>query len=246
MTPLLDNISEQGGERYVGLLNEFREILWNAMRQNPLDARQREFLKASAINSAVAYRETEETAFEFSLDQVAEEVERRFLRDTGASLKFDEIEFASEYLVDIQRFFSTELTSQIQRDITQAEKRYSDFRLSVFTTSKVTNSPEEAHVLALLDSREQMKFYFRDRGGRRHPSQKFVRGLLRHSLLIAGVELYSMAASYAASHMEVDNPGSKSHGLKVGFRSEQGYPLLADIRDEIFHPNSNAFLKAVI
>lgn len=248
MKSLLDRFSSNSGDRYVDLLNGIRGLLWNAMSQNPEDMRSREYLKRGALDKARDYRATEEVMFEASLEAITAKVEQIFKQDTGVDIRFSEIPFAVEYLFDLRRFFSTELTSQLQRDIAQLERRLADFSVEVFMNSRNSQDPIQAHMNALINTREQMKFYFKDRAGRKHLSQKFVRNTTRHTLLSAAVELYAIAASFVASHMEVTHSegSSKAAGSLIGFRREQGFPLLAEVRDEIFHPNSDAFLKAVM
>lgn len=248
MKSLLDSFAMQSGERYVDLLNSFRNLLWNAMRQNPKDMRNRTYLKQTALERARLFRETEQSMFDFSLETVASKVEQMFEAETGVKIDFDKIPFAVDYMEEMRAYFGTELTSQLQRDVAQVERRLVDFSLEVFMTDRVINDPVQAHMNALIDTRENMKFYFKDRSGRRNLSQKFIRATTRHALLVSAVELYAIAASYVGDHMEVTHfeNGAKSVGMKVGFRREQGYPLLADIRDEVFHPNSNAFLKVVL
>jgi hypothetical protein len=248
MKSLLDNLSMQSGERYVDLLNSFRNLLWNAMRQNPKDMRNRTYLKETALERARTFRETEQAMFDFSLENVVSQVQQKLFADTGVGVNFDEITFANDYLDDIRRYFGTELTSQLQRDVAQIERRLSDFSLEVFMTERSTNDPIQAHMSALIDTRENMKFYFKDRSGRRNLSQKFVRATTRQALLTAAIELYAIGASLIGDHMEVVHfeGSAKANGIKIGFRREQGFPLLSDVRDEIFHPNSNAFLKVVL
>lgn len=245
MRLVFDGFAMQAGERYVDVLNSFRNLLWNAMRQNPSDFRSRTYLKEASLERARVYRDTEIAAFDFALETVASQVEERIRQETGVPIRLEEIEYVGQYLDDIRSFFATELTSQLQRDIGQLERRLSDFSLEYFMAERTLNDPVQAHMTALIDTREQMKFYFKDRSGRRHLSQKFIRTTTRHSLLIAGVELYSIAASYVGNHMEVTHPDGKVNGMKIGFTRAQGYPLLSDVREEVFHPNSDAFLKVV-
>lgn len=249
MVSRLDYHSTGAAERYVELLNNFRMFVVSAMRRDPTDSGVKTVMKRTAIDKAKRFKDSEMEIFDFALEDIVREAREQLAQDVDAVSGMSELSTpASDYMDDLSAFYETELTSQLQRDISQASMRLNDFALEVYMQRHNEVGNREALVRALIDSSEQVRFYFKDRSGRRHASQKFIRTMFRHTMLLAALHVYAMEASeYGASHMMVIHPENKAGvtGTKVGFRRDQGLPLIADLKDEIFHPNSRAFVKAV-
>jgi hypothetical protein len=250
MLSRLDFHSTQAGARYVDFLNTLRMFVISAMRRDPTDAGVRTVLKRTAIDRARNFKEDELDIFDFALEDTVREARETLAQDvqaTGGLLDLPDT--VSAYMDELSAFYDTEITSQLQRDISQASNRLHEFALEVFMQrTQPFVSDQDAHVKALIDTSEQTRFFFRDRSGRRHASQKFVRSMFRQTLLLAGLHAYAVEAALAgALHMVVTHPENKAGvtGTQIGFRRDQGMPLITDLKDEIFHPNSRAFVKAV-
>lgn len=250
MLQRLDFHATQAGSRYVDFLNTLRLFTTSAMRRDPTDARVKATMKRTAIDRARSFKQDELEIFEFALEDIIREARELLSEDiqaTGGLLDLPDSVVA--YVDELSAFYETEITSQLQRDISQAANKLNEFALEVFMVRQQPfETHQGAHVKALIDTSEQIRFFFKDRTGRRHASQKFVRSVFRQTLLMAGLHTYAIEAMMAgADHLEVTHPAMKAgvYGVKVGFRREQGFPLIADLKDEVFHPNSRAFVKAV-
>jgi len=250
MLSRLDFHSTQSAARYIDFLNTLRMFVISAMRRDPTDAGVRTVLKHTAVDRARAFKDDELDIFNFALEDTVREARELLLQDVQAVIGLtDAPQATTAYMDELSAYYETEITSQLQRDISQAANRLHEFALEVFmqrTQPFISN--EDAHVKALIDTSEQTRFFFSDRSGRRHVSQKFVKSVMRQTLLLAGLHAYAVEAVLSgAQYMIVTHPENKAgvSGTKVGFRREQGLPLISDLKDDIFHPNSKAFLKAV-
>ncbi|MCR9222938.1 MAG: hypothetical protein NXH70_02615 [Hyphomonas sp.] len=250
MLQRLDFHAVQAGSRYVDFLNTLRLFTTSAMRRDPTDARVKATMKRTAVDRARSFKQDELEIFEFAMEDIIREARDLLTEDvqaTGGLLDLPQSVVA--YVDELSAFYDTEITSQIQRDVSQAAHKLSEFALEVFMVRQQPfESHQGAHIKALIDTNEQLRFFFRDRTGRRHASQKFVRGMFRQTLLMAALHTYSVEAMMAgADHLEVTHPEDKADvaGMKIGFRRDQDLPVIADLKDEVFHPNSRAFVKAV-
>ena len=244
----LDSFPTGASERYVGLLNDFRGMLRSAMGRDPADTRTRGLLKRSLLDRASTYRDIEIAMLELEIDTVTQSARDQVLTDLDLDDK-TQLSIIDEYKERLLEHASTELTSQIQRDMAQTLRTLEEFRLEVFMQRQRGIPDEDAHAKALMNAREATQYFFRDRAGRNHKSQKFVRTMVRHTLLVGAMEVYAMhAAAYGADHLEVVHPDQNATyaGMRIGFRREQDLPLVADLKEDVFHPNSNATLKAVL
>ena len=244
-----DAAAASSSQRYVDLLNVFRNILWSTLRQDPTDMRTRDALRQNATNRARVYLEAERAWFANQIEDVAQEARTRVAVDLGITpSKETENAFLSAYIDDLSMFMDAEITSQLQRDIAALSRRLEEFGLEVYMERQRGNSPSEAHIKVLISANEGMSFYFRDRAGRKLNSQKFIRTVVRHALLTCWTQIYAAeAAEYGASYLTVEHPDSTKYvDMKVGLSRDQGLPLISDIKDDIFHPQSKAYLKAHI
>ena len=91
----------------------------------------------------------------------------------------------------------------------------------------------------------ELHFFFHDRRNQKWPSRKFIRAVWRHHLLTAfnEVTLLTLAEhGVTTARIEHINPKADSNGLLVAMNSSTELPTYAEIRNEIFHPNSDAIL----
>ena len=90
------------------------------------------------------------------------------------------------------------------------------------------------------------EYVSRDRAGRRHPSQRFVRQAWRQHLVLLWIEtkLFTFAAhGHTQARVTHTEPDHRFNDLAFSMTLE-GTPTYHDIRDEVFHPNSRADVTA--
>lgn len=247
MHSAMDSYAMGASERYLGLLNEHRDALRQVMLRRRVDARGRNILRQQLLTRSQEFRETEIAMLTMALSEWLETARSKVMSDLGLTSAGAEVVPVQDYQDKLIEFASTELTSQIQRDMAQALRHLEEFSLEVFMHRQRGVTEDEAIANAVINGRARHQFFFSDRSGRRHPSQKFIRTLMRHTLLVGFVEVYALhAAAFGADHMLVEHPDKEAThaGMKVGITRENGLPLVSDLKDEVFHPNSNASLKA--
>mgnify|MGYP001298923751 CR=1 FL=1 len=243
----LDVYALQASDRYVAFLNNLRGQLWTALRKDPTDMRSRDALFRDVHALAVTFLDQERPTLHQAVEEVAQDALQRVALDLGVSVSQKlQNAFLTDYRDNIAHFLLQEFMTQLDRDIHQVMRKYEELGLQVFMERQTSATPEEAHFRVLMNANESMSFYFRDRSSRKLNSQKYIRTVVRHALVTVWTQLYAMeATSYSASHLTVEHPDkAKYDGLKLGFVDSQGLPTLMDVKDEIFHPQTKAYLKA--
>jgi hypothetical protein len=103
----------------------------------------------------------------------------------------------------------------------------------------------QAAAAVMLEDNGGPMFRFMDRAGRNYKSSKGVRDTIRLHLINAYNELY-MAAVFEHGHDIVQithpDPNYKWFGKQVAIVSGRDLPTFYEVRDEIFHPSSEARL----
>lgn len=247
MTPNeLTESSQRASDRYVVLLNAFRGLLSQTTRKNPVDVRARRALRENALEVARTYLMTEVGISSDEIEKAVSEEIFRFNAMTGANVTLED-DVIEDVIEAAEERLATEIRAQIERDIILLQSRHKDFQIETFMTSQSERVDlETAKFRVLMRGSDQVRFFARDRIGRRIQSQKFVRTVWRDTLLQAGNEAFLLAASLAGiEKLVVDHPdkNASANGVVISTSPNLvGDNSYADIRDEVFHPNSQARL----
>lgn len=248
ISTLLDEASTKAGERYVNFLMSLRGVLGTSLSSRPDDMRAFEQIRAGAYSVAEVFLEQEEERFAMDLLSAQERAEE--LVQSDALGRYDGSAGAlSDYSEELVVWFRQELRAQIERDVNTLVAKRRELILEAAVRSRSSRlDMMESYLELIRNGREKVDFYFKDRSGRRYPSQKFVRQLYRHGMLTVAVEVYALeAADMGFSELEIitrDSNNSYS-GQRITLSAEPGMLKLSDVRDEVFHPNSNSFIKIV-
>lgn len=242
----LDEIAQYSSERYVRLLNQFRGILSRYILDDPSEINRLSLLKRDLRDVANAFLREEYEHIARDVSESAELAEENLRRDMAVLrveiLPFEQSTFATNLAEQSVEFLYSEITTQVRRDIAQAEKYYNDFALSVFMRQKTMtgNALEGAHIAVLRETRDRMQFFFKDRSARRVKSQTYVRSVTRHALLVHALN------SYLAEAVERDiqrfrliheDGNANVHGKVMSFRE------IEEFRELYFHPNARLFVR---
>jgi hypothetical protein len=246
ITVLLDEEATKAGDRYVNFLLSLRSVLNASLKMRPDDARAFGSIRDGAYAIAEVFLQTESDLIENALKTVRElavaRAREEVLSDTPAT------DFVLEdYSDELVLWFRSELRAQIERDVNVLVSKRRELSLAATMGSWGRGRDMMGAYEALLSAgRETVVFYFTDRAGRRYPSQKYYRQLVRHSLLTLAVESYALeVSSLGVETVYVDHPDKNNSytGKAVTLVGKSNVLSLADIRDEVFHPNSVAFLS---
>lgn len=244
----IDFQADQANARYIAFLGTLKTAYSGAINTDPTSEEVKTQLRRDSLRLAADYRDKEVEAFTFILEDIAKDALRLLAQEQQLLVGVSELsEVATLYMTKLVDFYESEITSQLHRDIAVNMSNIENIGLEVFHRQQSGEDIRIAIAKTLLDRVETAPFYFRDRSGRRHPSQRYVRMSFRQTLLYGALQTYSIEASIrSANYMIVRHPENKAsvEGTLLGFRRDQNLPLISDVKDEIFHPNSNAFVEA--
>lgn len=168
---------------------------------------------------------------------------------TDAGLKSDSIpdEFA-DFIFQAAFLTVTVLDAQARRDIMSMMQGLQETYQRVDLYQRVGNRSRISAVAAVIQENNiNPKFQFVDRIGRRYKSSKHIRATYRAHLLNVYNEIYmATAAELGYSTLFIDHPNVdyKWYAEEISISPDvTNIPSYQDIKDEVFHPSSQAQLK---
>lgn len=245
---ILDSLSVKAGERYVNFLLSLRGVLSASSGVPVKDNRAFANIRMGSYEVAQTFMESEVEFFERDLQSLQDRARALAQSDvlSGAPSKTLVL---SDYADELVTWFRQELRSQIERDINTAVQKRREIALDATLMARSKGYSEEVAYQLASSRRGGVNFYFKDRAGRKYPSQKFIRQLYRQGLITIAIESYALeAAAYGVAELEIVHPDN-NHGYvgeRITLVEKPNMLTLAEVRDEVFHPNSNAFLRAVV
>lgn len=248
IAPFLDDHATRAGERYVNFLLSLRSVLNASLKVNVRDARVFNDIRAGAAEVADTFIDGELDHLEGALNNARRIAVERARREmlTGAPAKEVELQ---DYAEELFRWFEDELRAQVARDTNVLVQKRRELAIAATTNSWGRGrSVDLAFANLIAQGREKVDFYFTDRSGRRYPSQKFYRQLVRHALLTYATETFVLeASSMGAETVFIDHPEKNNSyaGTRLTLVGDPNMLSLADVQDEAFHPNSIAFVTTI-
>jgi hypothetical protein len=228
---------------------------WRALYQRELDAsdfgssRQMGRITAQAYSIGRQYIDTEADEIAEVSERIAREAQGATLRDLKLPVASELTEAVTEHLSDSESYLLHELSIQIERDIAFLKQSLRKAALQVTIGARAQKIPIRAALMQYrIGNATELFFFFHDRRNQKWPSRKFVRAVWRHHLL----SLYNETVLLTLADHGIDkaqvlhaNPQANSHGMIVSMSSGTAMPTYSEIRNEIFHPNSDAILALV-
>lgn len=154
-----------------------------------------------------------------------------------------------EHAMGLAEYLAGEIAAQIERDVAFLRRALMRVAAEVSWIADATGLPLRAAMIQWrVDYGDELRFYFRDRAGRKWPSQKFVRAAWRQHLLDTWNETMLGALSglgQVEAEVRHADTNAKHHGLRISIIPGRGLPTYAEIRDEIFHTGADALLHPV-
>lgn len=154
---------------------------------------------------------------------------------------------AQTHLSETQQYLRDEITAQIHRDIANVRQSLQRAALDVSILARTRRLKDRAALIAWrLSNDETLSFNFTDRRAHRTPSARFVRGLWRQTMLSVHNEttLFTLA-DYGQATAGVFKMLEGGEGQIATIYLDGSSPSYGEIRSELFHPNSNAYLGAI-
>lgn len=150
----------------------------------------------------------------------------------------------SEHLNDSDSYLERELSIQIERDIATLSNAMRRTMLGVSMAARAHRIPSQAALIQYrISNPPEISFYFRDQANRQWPSKRFVRSLWRQHLLgIYNETVLMTLADHGIDRARVVHP-DKNDVPEVSIAPNSALPTYTDVRNHLFHPNSNAILS---
>lgn len=237
ITAWLDQESDRAAGRYQNMVASWQLLFHNAISSTGFHVAD---MPARVVNEAYrvadAYLADERDMIASVLRETALEAHRSILSQIASSDAQELTPMTLEHLSVTGSYLTDELIAQIHRDIAMLRFALHQAVLQVAVRSRSAGiTPRQAQVEYRLDQQPTIEFMFTDRAGRRWNAKRFVRTVWRQAMLSAYNEtvLFDLADHGLETAAVVNDQGL------VTTISLRDY---AQIRDEHFHPNSNAWL----
>lgn len=247
VTQKMSAAAEAAAQRY-GLLVEG----WRALFKQALDARdfgqprQISQMRKQVYDMAARYLNAEEDMAHATFSDIASEAHQTTLRDLGSVDARELTDAASDHQNALVSYLRQELAIQIERDIAFLERSLRKTAIQVTMSARAQGiSVLSALISYRIGNAQELQFFFHDRQNRKFPSRKFVRGLWRHNLLGLYNDIVLMTlADHGVTRAQVRhvNAGAETNGMLITILTNTALPSYGEIRDEVFHPNSDAIL----
>jgi hypothetical protein len=246
----LTAVAERAGERYGVLLGAFQGILRQfSSSPNPGSVSVRNRAKSRAYAYAEGYLETEVELISQAIEQELQNATVDTLHEIGTDYE-DPSEAIAAHAASIGQDLEHAIRTQLERDVSSVGKGLRDLALRGQLVAKSRGIPT-ANALALLrdDVTKGHSFTFQDRASRHWPSQKFIRTLWRHALVLTWNETAALtmaARGVPSAVIEHPDTSNNERGTIISLGEETTGITWDQVRDDVFHPNSNAWLKPVV
>ncbi len=241
--------ADLAAQRYLTTAGAFRGAFDSIVGSTSLSALSRTNLRLALYDIARTYTESEAVLIADETERVASQSVADARKALGVVTDAPALSDAlTEHLSGSGEHLRTEIAIQLERDIVTVEQRLQNMALRARLLRNATGISESAAAIKVrIGEKEDLKFFFRDRAGRRLPTQKYIRMLWRHHLLTTYNEVYlhEMAERGAETAYVVHiDPRHRWHGRKISLAADSDEPGYHDIADEVFHPNSEAIVSA--
>lgn len=233
-------------DRYGNFLATLRGQSDIVFRQGPTQAHLREEAVNVAQNAARSFLGYEHATINEDSADVARSAHSAALTDLGLADTGIEDRFA-DFIFASAAYTQRIIAAQAERDImTMAQHIQSTaMRIDLYVRSG-RHTPSSAAARVMIEDNQMPAFRFIDRMGRKFKASKHIRDIYRQHLIHIYNEVYmDVVATYGRDSVFVDhpNPDYKWFGEELAIVTggpNEDLPLYYDVKDEIFHPSSEA------
>lgn len=245
-TPLSE-MGERASARYRTLILAFRGSYDAAVNlPDALSQAGINWLSGQLYAIAAVHLTSEHDILADESEWVAWEAHRDASKHLGYDVSSKLPDALSSALSASQTYIQREIATQLERDITQTLKHYRNLAMKVDMHHQATGGSRDKSLVSVKIGDEQPRHWFQDRAARRWPSQKFIRTLWRGTMhgLYNESYLYTLA-SFGETQAVIWHPDSSHKWYGEDIFLGDKVPTYYEIRDDVFHPNSNAMPRAV-
>jgi len=246
MHALATELAGAAVDRYAGFLTDIRNQVEIALYRGTYGSPIREEAFFSAKEAARRYVSLEQAHLNDESAEIARKALKQVNEDLGVQTEGLHDRFA-DFIYSAASYTATNIAAQAERDVmTVARQMRTDAQRVDLYVRSGRYSQATAVAAVMLENRQSPAFQFVDRIGRRFKSTKHIRDTYRHHALTTYNEVYmDLVAEHGHDVVYVDHPDPdyRMIGQALALVDVQdATPLYYDMREEIFHPSSNATL----
>lgn len=248
MASRLNHLAGDAQARYGLMLNSLRGV-YAAAARGATSPTVIGSAHEAALTIGKVYLDTESQHVRADGYEIALEAHQRASRDLGLTSDAKLPEALSDQLIASGEHLIAQLARQVEQDIATMDLgiRRMGFEIRALAQARGVNY-EAAGVQYRAIAPAPSEFFIRDRLGRRLQSDKNARTMWRQHLVLTSTESYLFTAA-AAGHERVrlnhTDPNHPAYGLEIDIFPGGKGQAYQDIRESIFHPNSDVTVAAI-
>ena len=234
--------------RYGSFIDALRNQATAIMLANPLAQHERERARNNAYDAARRFAGWEHAELNEDTQNVATSAYQQARDDLGLPRKEGIDNRFAEFIFESAAYAARLIAAQADRDVVSMSQHIlrQAQRVDLYVRGG-QHTPATAAAQIVMDDQQVPMFRFQDRLGRKFKSRKHIRDIYRAHLVNIYNEVYmDVIAEHGRSTAFITHPdpGYKWFGQEVAIAPEAAgkLPLIYDIRDEVFHPSTNATL----
>ncbi|MBX4911361.1 hypothetical protein HJA82_29045 [Rhizobium bangladeshense] len=230
--------------RYGLFTDGLRAIYRRALNSQVLDDSE---AAREAAQLALTFLGSEREAMQAAILEIAEIAHRETLDEIASNDTEKLADEALEHLSVSASYLADELLAQASRDIATMRRSIQRVRLEVSLASRASGRSRRAAMMEyMVGNKSELEFFFHDKASRKWESKLFVRSIFRQTLLSVYNEivLFTLADhGLDRAVVEHHSPDAQHDGMVIALSSSTELPTYSEIRETVFHPNANAWLK---
>lgn len=244
----LNEVSTRAHQRYLALIEQLRGLYHRSLMMKEFGTPALlGYIDREAEAAMLWFLREEAERINLDMQKIAE-IARRATIEEIASIDASELtDAALEHLNASVDYLYSEIVAQVSRDIATLKRTLQRASLEVSVAARSRGLSHRSAVMEfIIGNKSDVEFAFHDRASRKWASSAFIRSVWRQTALSVYNEmvLFTLADhGLRIAQVESDTAGAAHHGMIVALSSNADMPTYSEIRDTIFHPNSNAYLK---
>lgn len=246
----LSAAAQRAGQRYGIFLGAASSVFQQAANEpEPGSAQTQKRLAQRVYGIAEVWLGEERDHIEDAIAQEQDNANDTTLETLG--LSGDELEEAAEaHGAEIAAELENSLRVQIERDLASLLRELRHISLRASLTSRARGVSRQQALLSLRQNGagERLAFTVRDRAGKSWSSEKLVRTLWRQSLVMAWNETALLTMTERGiEKAEIQHPDEDhaENGTEISLVENPAMLSWDQVREDVFHPNTMAWLSPV-
>ncbi|TDW20408.1 hypothetical protein EV128_12538 [Rhizobium azibense] len=240
----LTELAAQASARYAMFTDSLRTIYRNALNSQKLD-------DSEAVRQAgelvITFLKQEAQLVPDTIDEIAEIARTATIEEIASNDTENLSDEALAHLRVSADYLYDELLAQASRDIATMRKSIQRVRLEVSLAARASGRSQRAAMIEyMVGNKSDIDFFFHDKASRKWESKTFIRSIYRQTLLSVYNEivLFTLAEhGLERAVVEHHSPKADYDGMVIALSSSTEFPTYSEIREQVFHPNANAWLK---